>query len=118
MKLIPFSGKKGKFKNAFIDDVSDSDEQDIEVNQTDVLQLKDNVIPRGLIPLEELFDQDDVARELTLVPSDKGVEYLNIGTVDQPKLVKISKTLSPESKAKYLKFISKFMMFLNGITQI
>ena len=33
----------------------------------DVLQLKDNVIPRGLIPLEELFDQDDVAKKLSLV---------------------------------------------------
>lgn len=28
-----------------------------------VLQLKDNVLPRGLVPLEELFDFNDVARK-------------------------------------------------------
>jgi len=48
----------------------------------DVLQLKDNVIPRGIIPLEEFFDQDDVARKETLVSTDKGVEDVNIGTTD------------------------------------
>lgn len=75
----------------------------------DVLQLQDNVIPRGLIPLEELFDQDNVARKPTLVPTDKGVEDVNIGTVDKPKLVKLSKKLSLESKAMYVKFISKLL---------
>lgn len=29
----------------------------------EVLQLKDNIIPRGLMPLEEIFYQDDVARK-------------------------------------------------------
>jgi len=47
---------EGKFKNASVNDVFDFDEQDIEVNQMEVLQLKDNIIPRDLIPLEELFD--------------------------------------------------------------
>jgi len=107
-EINSFLQNEGKFKNAFIDDVCDFDEQDIEVNHMDVLQLKDNVIPRGLIPLEELFDQDDVARKPTMVPTDKGVEDVNIGTADQPKLVKLSKTLSPKSKAKYVKLLSEF----------
>ena len=74
----------------------------------DVLQLKDTIIPRGLIPLEELFDEDDVARKPTLVPIEKVVEDVNIGTTDQPKPVKLSKTLSPKSKVKYVKFLSEF----------
>ena len=64
-----------------------------------------NVIPRGLIPLEELFDQDEVARKPTLVPTEKVVEDVKIGTVDKQKLVKLSKTLSPKSKAEYVKFL-------------
>ena len=48
----------------------------------EVLHVKDNFIPRFLIPSEELFDQDDVARKTTLVPTDKGVEYVNLGTTD------------------------------------
>ena len=74
----------------------------------EVLQLKDNIIPRGLIPLKELFYQDDVARKLSLVPIDKGVEDVNLRTSDKPKLVKLSKTLSPEVKAKYVKLLSEF----------
>ena len=65
----------------------------------EVLQLKDNIIPRGLIPLEELFDQDDVARKPSLVPTNKGVEDINLKTIDKPKLVKLSKVLSPKVNA-------------------
>jgi len=36
----------------------------------EVVQLKENSIPRGLVPLEELFDHDDVAQKLTLVPTE------------------------------------------------
>ena len=64
-----------------------------------VLQLKDNVIPRGLIPLEDLFDQDDVAKKPTLRPTEKGVEDVNIGIAKDPKKVKLSKSLPPEVKA-------------------
>jgi len=30
--------------------------EEVQINQMDVLQLKNNIIPKGLIPLEELFD--------------------------------------------------------------
>ena len=68
----------------------------------DVLQLKDNIIPKGLIPLEELFDQDDVDRKPTLQPTEKGVEEVNIGTAANPKMVKLSKALPQKMKAKYI----------------
>jgi len=45
---------------------NDLDKDDVQINQMEVLQLKDNVIPKCLIPLEELFDHDDVARKPTL----------------------------------------------------
>ena len=71
---------KGKFKDTSIDVEYDDGEADVQVNQMEVLQLKDNFIPKGLIPLEELFDQDDVAKKPTLRPTEKGVEDVNIGT--------------------------------------
>ena len=49
-----------------------------------------------------------MARKLTLVHTDKGVEDVNTGTTDQPKLVKLSKTLSPKPKAKYVKLLYEF----------
>ena len=39
---------------------------------------------------------------------DKGVEDVNLGTADPPKLVKLSKALSLEVKAKYVRLLSEF----------
>ena len=55
-----------------------------------ILMLKNNKIPRGMIPLEILFDHDDIPLKSTLRPQPKEVEDCNIGTVENPKLVKIS----------------------------
>ena len=87
----------------------DDGSNDVRINQMEVLQLKDNVIPKGLIPLEELFDHDDVARKPTLQPTEKGVEDVTLGTTEHPKMVKISKTLPPEVKAKYINLFSSFV---------
>lgn len=107
-EINAFLQNEGKFEDNSIDGDYDTDEQEIEANRMDVLQLKDNVIPRGLIPLEELFDQDNVARKPSLVPTDKGVEDVNLGTADKPKFVKLSKELSPDVKAQYVKLLSEF----------
>ena len=74
----------------------------------DVLQLKNNVIPKRLIPLEELFDQDDVARKPALQPTEKGVEEVNVGTTANPKMVKLSKALPQKIKDKYISLLSSF----------
>lgn len=61
-----------------------------------------------MIPLEELFDQDDVAHKPTLQPTEKGVEEVNIGTTADPKLVKLSKASPPKIKDKYISLMSSF----------
>ena len=35
-------------------------------------------------------------------------EYVNLGTVDKPKLVKLSKTSSPKVKAQYVRLLFEF----------
>lgn len=69
-----------------------------------VLQLKDNVIPTGLVPLEEIFDQNDIAKRPKLIPTEVGVEECNIGTMDKQKMIKLSKILCLEMKQMYLYF--------------
>jgi hypothetical protein len=64
------------------------------------LQLKNNVLPRGLVPLEELFDFNDVAKNPKIEPSGKEVEECNIGTEEKPKMIKLSKSLPPETKTQ------------------
>ena len=69
-EIDDFLQNKGKFKETSIDVENDDGKgngiDEVQINEMDVLQLKNNVIPKGLIPLEELFDQYDVARKPTL----------------------------------------------------
>jgi hypothetical protein len=107
-EIDDFLQNKGKFKETSIDVENDDGKDEVQINQMDVLQLKDNITPKGLIPLEELFDQDDVARKPTLQPTEKGVEEVNIGTAANPKMVKLSKALPQKIKAKYISLLSSF----------
>jgi hypothetical protein len=59
----------------------------------DVLQLKSNVLPRGLVPLEDLFDFNDVAKKPKIEAHGQEVEDCNIGTEEKPRIVKLSKSL-------------------------
>ncbi len=112
MRTYDFLQNKGKFKETSIDEENDDDKgngtDEVQINEMDVLQLKNNVIPKGLIPLEELFDQDDVARKPTLQPIEKGVEEVNVRTTANPKMVKLSKALPRKIKDKYISLMSSF----------
>jgi hypothetical protein len=71
--------------------------------------MKDNVFPRGLHPLEELFDFDDVAKNPKIEPTGKEVEDCNIGTEKEPKMIKLSKYLPPAQKHKYIELFREFI---------
>jgi hypothetical protein len=73
-----------------------------------MLVLKNNQIPKGLIPLERLFNKDDIPSKTTLQPQPEEVEDCNVGTVDNPKMVKLSKFLSVENKNKYTELLKKY----------
>jgi hypothetical protein len=73
-----------------------------------MLVLKNNQIPKGLIPLERLFNKDDIPSKTTLQPQPREVEDCNIGTVHNPKMVKLSKFLSVENKNKYTDLLKKY----------
>jgi len=70
--------------------------------------VKGNLIPRGLVPLEKLFDPNDVAKDPQLVPSFEDVEDVNIGTEAYPKIVKFSRTLLLEAKHKYISLMREY----------
>ena len=72
------------------------------------MQLKGNSIPRGLVPLENIFDSNDVSKEPQLVPIYEDVEDVNIGTEAHPKIIKLSRTLSLEAKHKYISLMKEY----------
>ena len=70
--------------------------------------LKNNQISKHLIPLERLFNHDDIPFKSTLHPQWKEVEDCDIGTKQNPRLVKLSKYLSPKIKSKYAELIRQY----------
>ena len=72
------------------------------------MQLKSNNIPMGLVPLKNIFDPNDVSKEPQLVPRCEDVEYVNIGIESHPKIIKLSRTISPEAKQKYVSLVEEY----------
>jgi hypothetical protein len=73
-----------------------------------IVEFKTNHIPRGLVPLERLFDSHNVSREASIKNQEEEVMDCNIGTAENPKIVKLSKELPLEQKYRYVNLIKKF----------
>jgi len=58
-----------------------------------VLQLKNNFIMKGLVPLEQLFDINDVPIKPIVLTKDDSIEEYNTGTKKEPKYIKLSKDI-------------------------
>ena len=68
-----------------------------------IIDLKNNFIPKGLVPLERLFDNNVVFLKPESKVDGESTIGCNIGTKDQPRLVKVSKFLPLETRTKYIK---------------
>ena len=115
----------GEFVNTHIDAENDNCEnfQDAEEREEersgieklkgtlggkDIIQLKNNFIPRGLIPLDIFFDQNDVAKDPKVKPANNAVEDRNIGTKENPKIVKLSKNLFVKEKEECVSLMKRY----------
>jgi hypothetical protein len=76
--------------------------------ETEIIQLKDNFLPVGLTPLEDIFDSNDIPRKPKMQPLDARVEECNIGTIKKPKIIKLSASLPPDQKPKYIDLFKEF----------
>jgi ribonuclease HI len=74
-----------------------------------VVQLPSNHIPKGLVPLERLFDGNDVAVKVKGSTDDADITEYNIGTEKDPKFVKLSSSLSREQRDEYVELLKEFV---------
>jgi len=74
-----------------------------------ILQLPTNHIPKVLVPIERIFDQNDVPMNHLDTEKESYVIDWNLGTVANPKHVKLSKKLSRKYRAKYEKLLKAFI---------
>jgi len=73
-----------------------------------IIQLPSNHIPRGLIPLERLFDGNDVPVKGGVSSEDADIAECNIGTQDEPRFVKLSSSLTREQRVEYIELMREF----------
>ena len=74
----------------------------------EILQLKNNCIPKGLVHLKKLFDNNHIAKNPKVIPNDNEVQYCNIGNDENPRIIKLSKSLSLDSRRKYISLMKQF----------
>jgi hypothetical protein len=83
-----------------------------------VLQIKDNFIPKGMVPLEQLFHRNDVPVKPVVLPKDDSIEEYNIGTEKDPKYIKLSKNILVDHRESIYNCSKSTWMSLHGYTRI
>ena len=61
-----------------------------KVTEKNMVQLPSNYIPWGLVPLEELFDHNDIPLKPAKKELDPAIQDKNIGRQSHPKLINLS----------------------------
>ena len=64
-----------------------------KVGDQNIVQFPSNYIPRGLVPLEELFDHNDVPFKPAKKEKDPAIQEKNIGIQSHPKPINLSTKL-------------------------
>ena len=80
-----------------------------------ILQLEGNTIPLGPVPLEILFNKNDVASKPMALEMDEQVEDCNIVSEDEAQMVRISKGIPSQYKHMYLNL---FKIYKHKLGQI
>jgi len=62
-----------------LQELKEIDVDEIIGEESEVIDLKDNFLPTGLTPLEEIFDSNDIPRKPKMQPVNADIEDCNIG---------------------------------------
>jgi ribonuclease HI len=97
--------------------IDQDNEHDDEVEQPklkskiaahEIVQLSTNRIPKGLVPLERLFDNNDVAVKLQSAERESYVSKYNVASEQDPRHVNLASHLSDKQKDDYGKLLKEF----------
>jgi len=79
------------------------------IGQNIVVQLPSNHIPKGLVPLEKLFDHNDVPHKISQKEDQSAVHRHNIGSPNHPKYINLSTHLSAAQSSEYCTLMKQFV---------
>jgi hypothetical protein len=70
--------------------------------------LSTNRIPKGLVPLKNLFDNNDVAVKMEEKEEDSKVFQYNVASEQDPKYVNLASHLTEKQKVDYSELLKEF----------
>ena len=79
-----------------------------KVTEQNIVQFPSNYIPWGLVPLEELFDHNDIPFKPAKRELDPTIQEKNIGSQSHPKLINLSTGLTVGQKYEFCSLIKEF----------
>jgi hypothetical protein len=105
-----------EFYNISIDQYDEND--DVEVHAANILQdsivghkiieLKTNHLPKGLVPLERIFDHNDVSKNYVIQTEEAEVVDGDIRLDSNPRMVKLSRKLPEKQRDMYVNLMKQF----------
>ena len=101
---LPFDDDINHLQNSCVAELFDKSDQ----REFEILQYKNDTLPRGLTPLDDLFDFNDVAKKPKMESTETNVEECKIGGMKELKIIKLSKTLPSHKKHKYIELFREF----------
>jgi hypothetical protein len=99
--ILNFLNSTNEFANHNIDEIQEGEE-------IPMIQVKSNKIPKGLVPLEQLFDRSDTFQGTNKSSLDDQVQEVNIGNGDTPRIIKIGKACTLEEKSKIIALVREY----------
>jgi ribonuclease HI len=113
-KLSRFLQVVDEFSNIHIDQKNQNVEESKKpklkrkMGHHDIVQLPNNYIPRGLVPLEELFDHNDVPYKPDKKEKYPVVHEHNIGSQNHPKFINLCVELTTNQRSEYCNIMKEF----------
>lgn len=106
-QIKDFMSSSGIFASQIIEeDSADSDEDVFQVQDEDlvdgVVQLKTNKIPKGIVSLERLFDQDTIQHRMKDNIQVEEAKKVNIGIEADPRNILIGKSCVGEERERII----------------
>jgi ribonuclease HI len=113
-ELSRFLGVMDEYSDLQIDQENEHDEEAQKpkfrnkIGSHEIVQLSTNRIPKGLVPLEKLFDHNDVAIKLEKKEEDSDVFQFNVANEENPKYVNLASHLTDKQKSEYGELLKEF----------
>jgi len=79
-----------------------------KIGKDNILKLPSNHIPRGLVPLKKLFDQNDVPYKASQKEDQSAIHRHNIGSPEHPRYINLSTHLSAAQSSEYYNLMKQF----------